>query len=152
MRQSHQYCFEKVGYLERQPAPASFSSFRKSYRGNPPIKMTTTATAQTTAASRLRSALSSTAPPFFPELAESDGSKGGGWAVTNSVAPGVGVGCSIKESGLPVDAVPVGIAVIEMSLISNPNATHASWKSKPKPSRRQWDREGRKRERALPKV
>ena len=61
----------------------------KNYRGNPSIIMATAATAPTAAASRLRSALSPTAPPFFTGPAASDGSKAGSWMVTTSVAPGV---------------------------------------------------------------
>ena len=109
---------------------------RRNHRGSPPITMATAATAPKAAASRLRIALSPTAPPFFPvpELAASEvGSKGSGWRVTAAVSPGVGVTDSKKESGSPVDAIPVGVAVIDMSSSSIPNAPHASSKSIPKP-------------------
>jgi hypothetical protein len=45
-----------------------------------------------------------------------DGTKGGNSAVTAAVAPEVGVGASKIESGSPVVAVPVGVAVIETAL------------------------------------
>ncbi len=104
---------------------------RKSHRGNPPIKMATAATATTAPASRLRSALSPTAPPVFPELAARVGSKGFSWAVTAFVAPEVGVDTPKMENGSPVDAIPVGVAVIEMSLSSSPNPAHVPLNSTP---------------------
>ena len=120
----------------------------KNYRGNPPIIMATAATAPTAAASRLRSALSPTAPPFFTGPAASDGSKAGSWRVTTSVAPGVG-SCTWKmENGSPVDANPVGVVVIVMSLSTIPKLAHASSKSTPKRLRRQYGRKGGKGERA----
>jgi hypothetical protein len=47
---------------------------------------------------------------------EYDGIKGGSSIVTAAVAPEVGVGASNIESGSPVVAVPVGVAVIETGL------------------------------------
>ena len=45
-----------------------------------------------------------------------DGIKGGNSAVTAADDPAVGVGASNIESGSPVVAVPVGVAVIETAL------------------------------------
>ena len=113
---------------------------RKSYRGNPPITMAAAVTAPTTPACRLRIALSPTAPPIFPELGPVTrvGSKGIFSIVTAFVAPAVGVIGSKIENGSPVDAIPVGVAVMETSLSTNPNPAHAASNSTRNPWRRQW--------------
>jgi hypothetical protein len=117
--------FSKLGYL----GIWRDGHLRKGHSGNAPIKMAAAATAPTTPAFRLWSALSPTAPPIFPELVACVGSNGSSPAVTAFVAPAVGVAGSKIENGSPVDAIPVGVAVTEMSLSTNPNPAHASSKS-----------------------
>ena len=120
-----------------------FFVLRKNHRSNPPIKMATTETTPTATASRLRRALNPTTPPLFPELAVTVGSKGVAWAIPAPL-PEVGVTAEKTENGSPVDAIPVGFAVIEISLSTNPNPMHTDRKSKPKPLRCQRGRTGRK--------
>ena len=117
---------EEIWVSRQTASDGQLLVLRKNHRGSPPITMATAATAPTAAASRLRSALSPTAPPFFPGPAASDGSKGGSWTVTAAVAPEVGVATSKMENGSPVDEIPVGVAVIATWLSSSPNSAHAS--------------------------
>ncbi|KAH8985405.1 hypothetical protein EDB92DRAFT_2028444 [Lactarius akahatsu] len=75
--------------------------------------MATAATATTAPASRLRGALSPTAPPVFAaEPAARVGINGCSWrlGVTACVSPEVGVGASRMDNGSPVDQIPVGDA------------------------------------------
>src|SRR6266702_2787815 len=84
--------------------------------------MATEAAAATTAlAPRALSALNSTGLPFLELVPEPcTGTKGGTKAVTTAVAPEVGVCGSKRESGSPVDEMPVGVAVTVTSLSTMP--------------------------------
>lgn len=92
--------------------------------------MAAAATAPTTPAfNRLWGAPSLTVPPVIPEPVVCVGSKGSPWYDTASVAPAVGLVGWKMANGLPVFAIPVGVAVIVMSLSTNPNPAHESSKS-----------------------
>ena len=88
------------------------------------------AVATTTLVPRALNSLSPMALPVLPlDLAGTGvGIKGGSVKDTASVAPEVGVCTSNIESGSPVDAMPVGVAVTETSLSSMPDPAQAVMK------------------------
>lgn len=79
--------------------------------------------ATTTLVPKARNAPSPPALPNWLLSVPNVGTKGGTTrAVTATVSPEVGVGASKGESGSPVDARPVGVAVIETALSTISNA------------------------------
>ena len=118
---------------------------RKSHRINPP-KLATAATAAKVPACRPWNALRPTAPPvvFALALASCVGINGSDWKDIAPVAPAVALAALKIENGSPVEAIPVGVAVILILSSWNPKSTQSDSNSTPKQLRRQWDRKGAK--------